>query len=196
LFWPESNTLFLEKFRSSSDKTLWLLIQATHELVELVRGISADQDKVGSDYATAKLKALRSFIEGFPKGEGKTRPQSKSAQVHRYECCRLTAILMTRMVGRGETWSDAANETTYINDIIFSLSNSDPEDLWTDHVGLLYWVSLIAYAVLHKTRYRLFGAGIVHRLISEVTFGDQDPRIGVHSLKTLGRFEEVCRIGE
>jgi hypothetical protein len=186
LFWPESSTVLLNKFRSSCDENLRQLIQGAHELIELAPGTSDD--------AIAKLKALRSFIEAFPKGEKKDNPQVASPQVHRYESCRLAAILMTRVVSRGETWSDAADGTTFEKDIVFSLSHSDPDDLWGEHVGLLYWVSLIAYAVLHKTRYRLFGAGLVHRLISEISFGDQDPHIGVHSLKCLGKFEEVCRM--
>jgi hypothetical protein len=186
LFWPESNTLLLDKFRSSCDENLWQLIQGTHELIELAPGASDD--------AITKLRALQRFIEGFPKGEKKDNPQARSRQVHRYESCRLTAILMTRVVSRGETWSDAASGTTFEKDIIFALSNSDPDDLWGEHVGLLYWTSLVAYAVLHKTRYRLFSAGLVHRLISEITFGDQDPHIGIHSLKCLGKFEEVCRM--
>ena len=164
--------------------------------LNLVLDASAAKGTVGRDSAAPKLKALRSVAESFPTGKGKDNPQAKSPQVHRYECRRLTAILMTRMVSRGESWCDAANGTTFGEDIIFSLSNSDPEDLWGEHVGLLYWVSLVAYAVLHRTRYRLFGAGIVHRLISEITFGDQDPRIGVHSLKKMGQFEEKCRSGE
>jgi hypothetical protein len=188
--------LFLRKFEFSCDKTLWQLIRETHELVELVLGASAGEDMVRVESAVAKLKALKATIESFPKGEEKDNPQAKSFQVHRYECCRLTAILMTRAISQGVTWSDAASGTTYTKDIIFSLSNSDTEDFWGEHVGLMYWVSLITYAVLHKTRKRLFGAGIVHRLISEVTFGDQDPLIGVHSLMRMGRFEEKCRSGE
>jgi hypothetical protein len=187
LFWPESSPLLLDKFRSSCDENLQQLIQGVHELIELAPGASDD--------AITKLKALRCFIEGFPKGEKKDNPQARSPQVHRYESCRLTAILMTRVVSRGESWSDAASGTTFEEDIIFALSNSDTDDLWGEHVGLLYWVSLITYAVLHKTKYRLFSAGLVHRLISEITFGDQDPHIGIHSLKCLGKFEEVCRIG-
>lgn len=165
-------------------------------MVELVLGASAGEDTVRLGSATAKLKALQTTIESFPKGEERDNSQENLRQVHRYECCRLTAILMTRAVSRGMTWSDAANGTTYTKDIISSLSNSDTEDLWGDHVGLLYWVSLIAYAVLHRTRYRLFSAGIAHRLVSEVTFGDQDPRIGIRSLTRMGGFEEKCRNGE
>jgi hypothetical protein len=187
LFWPESSPLLLDKFRSSCDENLQQLIQGVHELIELAPGASDD--------AITKLRALRCFIEAFPKGEEKDNPQARSPQVHRYESCRLTAILMTRVASRGESWSDAASGTTFEEDITFALSNSDTDDLWGEHVGLLYWVSLITYAVLHKTKYRLFSAGLVHRLISEITFGDQDPHIGIHSLKCLGKFEEVCRIG-
>lgn len=167
-----------------------------HELVELVLGASADENAVSMDTTIVKLKALEGVIESFPKGEQKDNCRAKSSQVHRYECCRLTAILMTRAISRGMTWSDAASGTTYAKDIIFSLSNSDTEGLWGDHVGLLYWVSLISYAVLCKTGYRLFSAGMTHRLISEVTFGDQDPRIGIHSLIKMGRFGEKCSSGE
>jgi len=187
LFWPGSNPLLLDKFRSSCDENLQQLIQAAHELIELVPDASDD--------AVTKLRALRHLIEAFPKGE-KDNPQARSRQVHRYESCRLAAILMTRVASRGEAWSDAANGTTFEDDIIFALSNSETDDLWEEHVGLLYWVSLITYAVLHKTRYRLFSAGLVHRLISEITFGDQDPHIGIHSLKRLGKFEEAYRSGK
>jgi hypothetical protein len=187
LFWPEPHAVLLDKFRSSCDEKLWQLIQVAHELTELV--------SEAPDVAITKLKALRRFIEDLPKGERTDYSQVRSAQVHRYESCRLTAILMTRVASRGETWSDAASGTTFENDIIFSLSNSDTGELWGEHVGLLYWVSLVAYAVLHKTRYRIFGAGLVHRLISEISYGDQDPLIGIHSLKRLGKFEEAWRTG-
>jgi hypothetical protein len=196
LFWPESNKLFLTKFQSSCDKASWQLIRDTHELVEIVLGASEDENAVSVDTTIAKLKALEGVIKSLPKGEQKDNCQASSRQVHRYECCRLTANLMTRAISQGMTWSEAASGTTYAKDIIFSLSNSDTEGLWGDHVGLLYWVSLISYAVLCKTEYRLFGAGIIHRLISEVTFGDQDPRIGIHSLKRLGGFREKCSSGE
>jgi hypothetical protein len=164
-------------------------------LVELVLGASAGEDTLSVESAIAKVKALQMAIESFPKGEYQGQPRAKSLKVHRYECCRLIAIVMTRAVSRGVTWSDAASWATFEEDIIFSLSNSDTEDLWGEHVGLLYWVSLVTYAVLHKTRQRLFGAGLIHRLISEVTFGDQDPRIGVDSLMRIGRFEEKCTSG-
>ena len=86
LFWPESNTLLLDKFRSSCDENLWQLIQGTHELIELAPGASDD--------AITKLRALQRFIEGFPKGEKKDNPQARSRQVHRYESCRLTATII------------------------------------------------------------------------------------------------------
>ena len=196
LFWPESNTTFLRKFRSSCNKILWQLVQGAHDLIELVIGASANEGTVDVDSATSTLGALRSLIEGFPKGEERDNALVTPRQVHRYESCRLTAVLMTRMISGGTTWSDAASDTSFEEEIVFSLSNSDLEDFWGEHVGLLYWVSLIAYAVLHKTRHRLFGAGLVHRLISEITFGDQDPHIGIQSLKRLSNFEEGCRIGK
>ena len=196
LFWLYSEPLFMETFRSTCDKLLWRLVNHTHELVELVFSVASE---VGIDVtnATGRLEYLAAVLESLPTGKDRDRSQLGSLQAHKYECCRLTALLMLRFaVNGGKSWYDAANGTSFVEDIVYSLSNCGPEDLWGDHVGLFFWVVHVARAVLHWTQYRLFSTGLVHRLISESALGDSDPRIGAQSLRMMAEFEEKCISGE
>lgn len=193
LFWPDSDTLLLDKFRSICDdnhEKLWQLIANARELVELVFSETWETSYLKFNSTAATLASL---VNGFPNGRGEEYAHLRAYQIHRYECCRLTTILMTRVLSRSQGWSDAADGTSFADDLVFSLSNSDLSELWGNQVGLLHWVVLVAYAVLHKTKHRLFVGGLMHRIMSEISYGDQDPGIGIRSVGTLAEFEEECR---
>ena len=195
LFWLYSEPLFMEKFHSTCDDLLWRLINLAHALVELVFSTVLESSTNLTETA-ARYEALRLALESLPMGKVLDKSNFDTIQVHRYECCRLTALLMLRFaLHGGVSWYDATTGTTYVEDVVQSLSNSGPEDLWGEHVGLCYWVGHIVRAVMHWTPYRLFATGLVHRLIAESALGDSDPRIGAQSLRRLAEFEERCISG-
>jgi hypothetical protein len=146
------------------------------------------------------LVSLSNAIETFPAGKDGADREMRSSQTlryqtHRYECCRLTAVLMMRVVKLGKSWFDAASGTSYMGQIVFSLGNSNLGDFWGEQVGLLLWVSLIAHAVMHRTEDRPFISAIIHRLFSEICCSDH-PHIGVNSSKDLAEFLEKCISGQ
>lgn len=196
LFWPDSDLLLLERFQAACDETLWQLVKKVHQMIQLVFNLVVTSSGVS---AKSNLASLSNAIETFPAGKDRADPEMRSSQIpryqtHRYECCRLTAVLMTRVVKLGKSWFDAASGTSYMDQIVFSLSSSSLGDLWGEQVGLLLWVSLIAHAVMHKTEDRPFVMAIIHRLFGEVCEGDY-PHIGVNSLKSVADFLEKCMSG-
>lgn len=115
---------------------------------------------------------------------------------HRQICCQLTAMLMLRVKANRSTWSEAAEGTSYVEDIYFSLSRSGWQSVWGRHGGLLFWVALVAQAVLRGTRYRLFAVTVIHQLVTQTSFELDDARIGAWSPKRMADFEYACITGE
>lgn len=193
LFWPDLDPLLLKRFQTTCDALRWQLVKKAREIIQLVfNGVVISS----RDSAQSHLASLSNAIESFPAGNDIADPQMRSSQIpryqtHRYECCRLTAVLMTRVVKLGKSWFDAASGTSYMDGIVFSFSNSNPGDLWEEHKGLLLWVAMIAHAVIHKTEDRPVINAVINRLIGDLAQGDH-ANIGWSSSKSLGEFLEQC----
>jgi hypothetical protein len=196
LFWPDSDVPLLESFQTTCDALLWQLVKNARDIIQLVfNGVMTSSR--GS--AQSHLASLSNAIESLPAGNDSAHPQMRSSQIaryqrHRYECCRLTAVLMTQVVKLGKSWFDAASGTSYLDQIVFSFSNSNPGDLWGEHKGLLLWVAMIAHAVIHKTKDRPVINAVINRLIGDLAQGDH-ANIGSNSAKNLGEFLKQCMSG-
>ena len=187
-FWPDERSLILESIRSSSDTALWNLVEDAHLLVQLASALDATTRKRMSHSANGMQylhNISREKTPSLPKG-------SKSVPYYRYECCRLTVFLMTRVFAGGVDWSDAASGTSYPKDIMTSLSHSELALLWETQIGLLMWVAFLAHAALQRTEHRLFTSGIVNRLMCEMAWGDQDFRVGTETMKNMAEFKQSC----
>jgi hypothetical protein len=178
-------TSILEAFKETCEPWLWALLSSCQAMIKSVVMRSAVQACDESILAD-NLKQLSCT---------KTREETDFA-FHRRICCRLTAMLMLRVRSTRSIWSEAAEGTSFVEDIYFSLSRRGWQSLWNMHASLLLWVTLVAQAVFRGTRYRLFAVTISHQFLTQTSFEIEDARIGAWSPKRMADFEFACISGK
>ena len=184
-FWPGECPVSLQRLRSSCGEASWIMVDHAHRLVEAVSS---------NDFASLLIDSdILRMANDSNLSTDKSPPRSKLSAYYRYECCRLTLILMTRVCCGSMSWCEAASRTPYAESIVHALSHSDLTDLWDAQVGLLFWVTSIAWAILFNTENRLYISGIAVRVLTALTWSDNDPRVGVQIMSAMAKFEERCR---
>lgn len=121
---------------------------------------------------------------------------SACGQDHIYECCRLTALMIVKAEMNSVPLRVAVQDTEILEDLQRSLKHTDAgSELWGQHIGLLFWVIVLANAAAYHTPYHLFTTSILTNLMFEACFAEYDLAVALTPLKGMISFEEYCRTG-
>ena len=112
------------------------------------------------------------------------------------ECCRLTALIMMKAEETSQPLRVAVEDTTYLDELRFALQQTDTENLWAEHIGLLFWVIVISNAAAFHTSHHLFTTTILTNLMFEACYSDYDLDVALVPLEKMIWFEGYCKSGQ